>query len=957
MSIAGTENFDDEHHEQHSVAGGGARLVVTQEGTLDPSLLIRTEGYMYKKGGAVNARGGFRNWKKRYFVLAPVDFFGYQGYELQYYDAPNGTLKGTVALNDVDLYVDSKSANKKVKFEFQLILQNGGELQLSCDTDEEREEWVKTLQVIVDFLHKVATQPAMMLDGYDPMMEDDAEVFQIGDELAQNCQAFGPGLFGSEAGKSTQFVINLHDIAGQRVTKGGMPIVATISNEDSLYYLAVLDNDDGSYYCNYVLGTAGKYHLSITLNEEHHIFGSPFDIEILPSKTVPKFCVAEGDILQQMATKSTGTFMIYAMDGFGNRKTRGGDPFEVSIMGPGQVIDLEDRNDGSYACTITTTNVQQQAQNMFTSPSIMIMVTLYGKSIENSPFKPVMVDGTRPQSFLSQAAANQNMSGSAVEAATNAAVNRPSSRTAAGSGKEKAPSTAKPGAGANDAASETASQRAPSSKQTAGAGAANAATAPLTPRQQPSSEKPLTTPQPSVAAASSTPATVTSLATHSSLRTPPPPPGGVHAHDNFQTPSTLRLALAASSSSQQQQQQPTAATPTTDANLAGLSRLERSRQRALLAKSIADQNTHGTGAVATNATNVNTAALSPTSAKRVLLAPPASSSAGAPSAFSTFSSSSNAANEAASPATSVKPFSSSAASTVIAGGRLAQLAARSKMTLEALKAGNAPPSAAASTAAAGAAETSAVARGGPPPSSSSSSSHQHHQLQQELLRHLHGGLGSATAPPSSATTAVEQRLWQRVHAMLTNDAQTTSQLIRQHLLPHIEVLWQLFTLFGDRAAVDDANDGDGDDSLVLRLASAQGYGGLMKLLEVYEVLPHFLTRLEVKMIFNLCLTSQVCATVACALCSLLACLLTCLPSAVSVETDSSVDARWCGHGRQPPEQQFGGIGIRVVCETVALCGGSGAEQSGGLCGTICESRGKIRQTDQTAWCGCSLAVY
>lgn len=856
MSIAGTENFDDEHHEQHSVAGGGARLVVTQEGTLDPSLLIRTEGYMYKKGGAVNARGGFRNWKKRFFVLAPVDFFGYQGYELQYYDAPNGTLKGTVALNDVDVYVDSKSANKKVKFEFQLILQNGGELQLSCDTEEEREEWVKTLQVIVDFLHKVATQPAMMLDGYDPMMEDDAEVFQIGDELAQNCQAFGPGLFGSEAGKSTQFVINLHDIAGQRVTKGGMPIVATISNEDSLYYLAVLDNDDGSYYCNYVLGTAGKYQLSITLNEEHHIFGSPFDIEILPSKTVPKFCVAEGDILQQMATKSTGTFMIYAMDGFGNRKTRGGDPFEVSIMGPGQVIDLEDRNDGSYACTITTTNVQQQSQNMFTSPSIMIMVTLYGKSIENSPFKPVMVDGTRPQSFLSQAAANSNMNGATAVDATTAAVNRPASRTAAagGSGKEKDSSSTKPSA--NDAVSETASQRAPSIKQTAGSGAGagtNGLTqAPLTPRQQPSSEKPQTTPQPSVAAASSTPATVTSLATHSSLRTPPPPPGGVNAHDNFHTPSTLRMALAASSS---QQQQPTAATPTTEANLAGLSRLERSRQRALLAKSIADQNTHGTGAIATNASNASNAALSPTSAKKVLLPPPAASSSTAP-----FSSSTNAAaNEAASPATSVKPFSSSAASTVIAGGRLAQLAARSKMTLEALKAGNVPPSAAAaSTATTGAGEGTTAARGGPPPSSSSSASHQHHhQLQQELLRHLHAGLGSATAPPSTATTAIEQRLWQRVHAMLTNDAHATSQLIRQHLLPHTDVLWQLFTLFGDRAAATAAAMEDGDDSLVLRLASAQGYGGLMKLLEVYEVLPHFLTRLEVKMIFNLCLTSQV----------------------------------------------------------------------------------------------------
>ena len=94
-----------------------SRLLVTNEGRLDPSLLLRTEGFMHKKGGAVNARGGFRNWKKRWFVLAPVDFLGVaQGYELQYYDAPNGNLKGKVGLSEVELFCEERSAarNKKV---------------------------------------------------------------------------------------------------------------------------------------------------------------------------------------------------------------------------------------------------------------------------------------------------------------------------------------------------------------------------------------------------------------------------------------------------------------------------------------------------------------------------------------------------------------------------------------------------------------------------------------------------------------------------------------------------------------------------------------------------------------------------------------------------------------------------------------------------------------------------
>ncbi len=196
------------------------RLLITNEGLLDPSMLVRTEGYMHKKGGAVNSRGGLRNWKKRWFVLASVDFFDTVGYELQYYDSPGGNLKGKVGLSEIELFVETKSTNKKIKYEFQILLQNGGVLELSCDTEEEREEWIETLNAIILFLKKVLTSPHMTLDGYDPIYEDDETVYRLGEEIAQNCQAFGPGLFGSEAGQMTQFVIQIHDLMGQQVTKG-----------------------------------------------------------------------------------------------------------------------------------------------------------------------------------------------------------------------------------------------------------------------------------------------------------------------------------------------------------------------------------------------------------------------------------------------------------------------------------------------------------------------------------------------------------------------------------------------------------------------------------------------------------------------------------------------------------------------------------------------------------------
>lgn len=390
MSASSATEESRDETETSSYAPANNRLLITHEGLLDPSMLVRTEGYMYKKGGAVNSRGGLRNWKKRWFVIESVDFFGTQGFELQYFNAPNGKLKGKVGLSDIELFVETKSTNRKVKYEFQILLQNGGVLELSCDTAEEREEWIDTLNMIIAYLHKVLTSSAMTLDGYDPLYEDDAETYQLGEEIASNCQAFGPGLFGSEAGQMAQFVVQIHDLTGNQVTKGGMPITATISNADSLYYLRIQDNDDGTYLAQYTLGAHGSYDLSIKINDEHHIFGSPFHIEILPSRTIPKFCVAQGQALQQIKAREIETFTITAKDGYGNSKTRGGDPFEVGVMGPAQLRSLKDNADGTYTCEIEASN--PSSVSYVAASSLMILVTLQGKHIQGSPFKPTILD-------------------------------------------------------------------------------------------------------------------------------------------------------------------------------------------------------------------------------------------------------------------------------------------------------------------------------------------------------------------------------------------------------------------------------------------------------------------------------------------------------------------------------------------------------------------------------------
>jgi hypothetical protein len=137
---------------------------------------------------------------------------------LQYFDRPidndtgGSVMKGAVGLSDVEIQCDFASSTQdpatdkssklssllsttkpRIRYEFQIVLQNGGILELGCDSPLEREEWVDTLQMVVAYLRKVLTSPSMAIDGYDPCLEDDHHIFSIGKQLAANCMAFGPG--------------------------------------------------------------------------------------------------------------------------------------------------------------------------------------------------------------------------------------------------------------------------------------------------------------------------------------------------------------------------------------------------------------------------------------------------------------------------------------------------------------------------------------------------------------------------------------------------------------------------------------------------------------------------------------------------------------------------------------------------------------------------------------------
>jgi hypothetical protein len=69
----------------------------------------------------------------------------------------------------------------------------------------------------------------------------------------------------------------------------------------------------------------------------------------------------------------------------------GGEAFEVAVsVGPALLRALEDNLDGTYTCLFDVDNTS--SQNNSITATLMIIVTLRGKQIQGSPFKPMIIE-------------------------------------------------------------------------------------------------------------------------------------------------------------------------------------------------------------------------------------------------------------------------------------------------------------------------------------------------------------------------------------------------------------------------------------------------------------------------------------------------------------------------------------------------------------------------------------
>jgi filamin len=201
---------------------------------------------------------------------------------------------------------------------------------------------------------------------------------------------YGPGLEGGDTANPCTFTIVAKNKHGKPLNRGGDPVESQVfDKQGNEIPTKVIDNHDGTYTVNYQPVDPGDHRVDVILRNKvpvyyDHIKDSPYFVPIQPGTDAANSLVW-GPGLEDVYDTKPAEFFIKARDRDGNDMGKGGDPFEVQVVGPNGDVPAKvaDNNDGTY-----TVNYQPTDHGKHT-----IYVTLKNNAVAKSPYTVNVKEG------------------------------------------------------------------------------------------------------------------------------------------------------------------------------------------------------------------------------------------------------------------------------------------------------------------------------------------------------------------------------------------------------------------------------------------------------------------------------------------------------------------------------------------------------------------------------------
>lgn len=214
-------------------------------------------------------------------------------------------------------------------------------------------------------------------------------------EAALRYVAHGPGIAEAVRGEQSEFVIECRDEAGYPNAQLADPTAlrAVLDSESLELDLPIEDLGDGTFLVTYTPPRQGDFELRVTAHG-FPIYGSPFLLNVEPAPTAPLHCEVVGEGTTAAVVGRINSLRIIAKDQFDERRSVGGDKWEIEIQGPGKAYDIIDLDNGHYEVTYEVDLDHPDVAKA--RPGVVPTLTLHLTLVDDARCRRLTIDPARP---------------------------------------------------------------------------------------------------------------------------------------------------------------------------------------------------------------------------------------------------------------------------------------------------------------------------------------------------------------------------------------------------------------------------------------------------------------------------------------------------------------------------------------------------------------------------------